>query len=87
MDGVGGDVDGVMSAVPRRGDEGLDPSLREEADEALSLSRMTFTHEMARAILLEQLFRAVKPAPDTFTPAAAPCSQRGASPAREGADA
>ena len=40
------------------GDEGLDPSLREEADEVLSLSRMTFTHEMARAILLEQLYRA-----------------------------
>lgn len=50
-------------AVPRLsfvigGDEGLDPSLREEADEVLSLSRLTFTHEMARAILLEQLFRA-----------------------------
>jgi 23S rRNA (pseudouridine1915-N3)-methyltransferase len=40
------------------GDEGLDPSLRKEADEALALSRLTFTHEMARAILLEQLFRA-----------------------------
>jgi 23S rRNA (pseudouridine1915-N3)-methyltransferase len=40
------------------GDEGLDPSLRAEADETVALSRMTFTHEMARALLLEQLFRA-----------------------------
>lgn len=40
------------------GDEGLDPSLRGEAGMVLALSRMTFTHEMARVILLEQLWRA-----------------------------
>lgn len=40
------------------GDEGLDPTLREEAGLSLSLSRMTFTHELARAILMEQIYRA-----------------------------
>lgn len=40
------------------GDEGLDPALRDEAGLVLSLSRMTFTHEMARALLMEQLYRA-----------------------------
>lgn len=37
---------------------GLPPELVREADFALSLSRMTFTHEMARLLLLEQLYRA-----------------------------
>ena len=40
------------------GDQGLDPSLRERAGHVLALSRLTFTHEMARVLLLEQLFRA-----------------------------
>jgi 23S rRNA (pseudouridine1915-N3)-methyltransferase len=40
------------------GDEGLDPSLREEAAMVLALSRLTFTHEIARALLFEQLYRA-----------------------------
>ncbi|MFZ5774591.1 MAG: 23S rRNA (pseudouridine(1915)-N(3))-methyltransferase RlmH, partial [Thermodesulfobacteriota bacterium] len=37
---------------------GLPARLVREADLALSLSRMTFTHEMARLLLLEQLYRA-----------------------------
>ncbi|MEJ2033903.1 MAG: 23S rRNA (pseudouridine(1915)-N(3))-methyltransferase RlmH [Deltaproteobacteria bacterium] len=37
---------------------GLPEKLVAEADAALSLSRMTFTHEMARLILMEQLYRA-----------------------------
>ncbi len=37
---------------------GLAPSIRQVADCMLSLSAMTFTHEMARLILLEQLYRA-----------------------------
>lgn len=41
------------------GDEGLDPALTASADRVLALSRMTFTHEMARVVLLEQLYRAL----------------------------
>jgi len=37
---------------------GLDPALLSSCDWALSLSPMTFTHEMARMLLLEQLYRA-----------------------------
>ena len=37
---------------------GLAPEVLARADLLLSLSRMTFTHEMARLILLEQLYRA-----------------------------
>lgn len=37
---------------------GLAPSIRQSADLLLSLSAMTFTHEMARLLLLEQLYRA-----------------------------
>ncbi len=37
---------------------GLAPKVLEEADVTLSLSRLTFTHEMTRLLLLEQLYRA-----------------------------
>ncbi|MBM9537140.1 23S rRNA (pseudouridine(1915)-N(3))-methyltransferase RlmH [Desulfobulbus alkaliphilus] len=37
---------------------GLHSSLLARADTILSLSRLTFTHEMTRLILLEQLYRA-----------------------------
>lgn len=37
---------------------GLHPSIVERADQLLSLSRLTFTHEMTRLITLEQLYRA-----------------------------
>lgn len=37
---------------------GLDPQVRQQADHIWSLSRLTFTHEMTRFILLEQLYRA-----------------------------
>ncbi len=37
---------------------GLDDRVRQEADLTWSLSRLTFTHEMTRFILLEQLYRA-----------------------------
>ena len=37
---------------------GLAQSIRQSADLLLSLSAMTFTHEMARLLLLEQLYRA-----------------------------
>lgn len=37
---------------------GFDPAVTATAHDRVSLSRMTFTHEMARVILLEQLYRA-----------------------------
>lgn len=39
------------------GAEGLSSAVVEKADYGLSLSFLTFTHEMARVILLEQLYR------------------------------
>jgi 23S rRNA (pseudouridine1915-N3)-methyltransferase len=40
------------------GDQGIAPALMEVAWTRISLSRMTFTHQMVRLILLEQLYRA-----------------------------
>ncbi len=37
---------------------GLDPSVTGKAQTTLALSRWTLTHEMARVVLLEQLYRA-----------------------------
>ena len=42
------------------GTYGADASLRERADVLWSLSPLTFLHEWARAIVLEQLYRAAK---------------------------
>ncbi len=39
---------------------GLGEELRKAADFKLSLSKMTFTHQMTRIILLEQIYRAFK---------------------------
>lgn len=39
------------------GAEGLPPAVGEKANFSLSLSFLTFTHEMARVVLLEQLYR------------------------------
>ena len=38
---------------------GIDPSLQNEVDETLSLSSMTFTHDLAQVLLLEQIYRAM----------------------------
>ncbi|MBR0460353.1 MAG: 23S rRNA (pseudouridine(1915)-N(3))-methyltransferase RlmH [Victivallales bacterium] len=40
------------------GPMGLSHAVKQRADELWSLSRLTFTHEMARVLVLEQLFRA-----------------------------
>ena len=40
------------------GDVGLDDSIRERADKVLSLSAMTLPHQLARVVLVEQIYRA-----------------------------
>lgn len=39
---------------------GVSESIKKEADIILSLSKMTFTHEFALLLLLEQIYRAIK---------------------------
>lgn len=38
---------------------GVSPAVKERADTMIALSRLTFTHRMARLILCEQLYRAM----------------------------
>jgi 23S rRNA (pseudouridine1915-N3)-methyltransferase len=40
------------------GPEGISPELKQQAHQILSLSAMTFPHEVARLLLMEQLYRA-----------------------------
>lgn len=40
------------------GPDGLDPTIRRQANVVWSLSPLTFPHELARLVLLEQLYRA-----------------------------
>ncbi len=40
------------------GPDGLDKKILESVDHIIALSRMTFTHEMIRLFLVEQLYRA-----------------------------
>jgi 23S rRNA (pseudouridine1915-N3)-methyltransferase len=40
------------------GPDGLNPNIIEKADKRLSLSQMTFTSQLTRLILIEQLYRA-----------------------------
>jgi len=42
------------------GDLGLSPAVLSRSDMQLSLSKMTFTHPMARLLLIEQIYRACR---------------------------
>jgi len=55
----------AISAVPRRiifvigGPEGLSDRVKKSVRACIALSPMTFTHEMARLLLVEQIYRAI----------------------------
>lgn len=42
------------------GSDGIADDIRKMADVCLCMSKMTFTHQMARLIILEQIYRAMK---------------------------
>ena len=50
--------DGRDVALLIGGPDGLDPALREDADERVRLSDLTLPHAMVRVLLIEQLYRA-----------------------------
>ena len=52
------DSDNRDLAILIGGADGLDPSLRAEADYALSFGKMVWPHMLARVMLCEQLYRA-----------------------------
>jgi 23S rRNA (pseudouridine1915-N3)-methyltransferase len=41
------------------GPYGLSSAVKQQADQLLSLSPMTFSHEMAQLLVLEQMYRAL----------------------------
>jgi 23S rRNA (pseudouridine1915-N3)-methyltransferase len=57
-------MDGWMNSSVKKinfligGAYGFAPELHQQANEKLSLSRMTFTHQMIRLFFVEQLYRA-----------------------------
>jgi 23S rRNA (pseudouridine1915-N3)-methyltransferase len=51
-------ADGDDVAFVIGGPDGLDPSIKDDAQTRLSLSRMTLPHGMVRVMLAEQLYRA-----------------------------
>lgn len=61
--GFAGQLQKCMNAGPKRlvlvigGAYGFDQSLRERADKVVSLSKMTFNHQVVRLLAVEQLYR------------------------------
>lgn len=53
-------AEGVAATFVIGGAYGLDDRVRSTADHVLSLSAMTFPHELCRLVFLEQLYRAVQ---------------------------
>jgi 23S rRNA (pseudouridine1915-N3)-methyltransferase len=50
--------DGRDVALIIGGADGIDPALKQTADESIRLSDMTLPHALARVLLVEQLYRA-----------------------------
>jgi len=50
--------DGRNAAFIIGGADGLDPTLKDHADQRLALSALTLPHALARLVLVEQLYRA-----------------------------
>ena len=50
--------DGRNAAFIIGGADGLDPALKEKADQLIALSALTLPHALARLVLVEQLYRA-----------------------------
>jgi 23S rRNA (pseudouridine1915-N3)-methyltransferase len=50
--------DGRNAAFIIGGADGLDPALKDKADQRLALSALTLPHALARLVLVEQLYRA-----------------------------
>jgi len=53
------DLQGQQAIFIIGGAYGLSPRVKERADQLLALSPLTFTHEIARMLVCEQLYRAV----------------------------
>ena len=53
------DLSGKTIVLVIGGPFGLSEQVKKNADSMISLSKMTFTHEMCRHFLLEQLYRAI----------------------------
>ena len=52
-------IDGREAVFIIGGSDGLDPRIKQRADQLLQLSAMTMPHGMVRVLLAEQLYRAV----------------------------